>query len=247
MTYHYDRIGTVYAAYRRGDPRIRGQIERALGNAISVVDVGAGTGAYSPHDRRVVAVEPSEVMIAQRLPEAGPVLRACAEALPFRNGAFDAALATFTVHHWNDPVAGLREMRRVAGRQVVLTFEQREQWLDEFWLTRDYLPRHRLPLSMFSWLEPVVQELTPIEVEIVPVPDDCEDGFLCAYWKRPEAYLDPGVRASISALAAIPDEDLEPGLAQLREDVRSGAWAARNRALLHLDAYDWGYRLVTCE
>ena len=199
MEYRYDRIGIVYGRHRRGDPRIVGQIERALGQAGSVVDVGAGTGAYSPVDREVVAVEPSEVMIVQRSEGAAPVVRAFADALPFPDRSFDAALATFTVHHWSDPAAGLREMRRVSASQVVLTFDQGEEWLDEFWLTRDYLPKEYFHGSMSSGLEPVLRELDSPEVEVVPVPADCNDGFFCAYWKRPEAYLDPDVRISVPA------------------------------------------------
>lgn len=199
MEYRYDKIGIVYGLHRHGDPRILRQIERALGQADSVVDVGAGTGAYSPGDRQVVAVEPSEVMIAQRSKGAAPVVRALADALPFPDRSFDAALATFTVHHWSDPAAGLREMRRVSTSQVVLTFDQGEEWLDDFWLTRDYFPREYFRGSWFSGLEPVLRELDSPEVEVVPVPADCNDGFLCAYWKRPEVYLDPHVRLSISA------------------------------------------------
>jgi SAM-dependent methyltransferase len=247
MEYRYDRIGIVYGRHRRGDPRIMRQVERALGQADSVVDVGAGTGAYSPNGRRVVAVEPSDVMIAQRPDDAAPVVRAVAGALPFRDGSFDAALATFTVHHWSDTAAGLREMRRVAALQVVLTFDQGEEWLDEFWLTRDYLPREYFRGSMFSGLEPVLRELDVAKVEVVPVPADCSDGFFCSYWRRPEAYLDPEVRISISALALLGDEVLEPGLRRLDEDIRSGHWAERNRELLDLDSYDWGYRLVICK
>lgn len=246
MEYRYDRIGIVYGRHRRGDPRIMGQIERALGDSGSVVDVGAGTGAYSPAGRRVVAVEPSEVMIAQRPAHAAKVVRAFADALPFPDASFDASLATFTVHHWSDPGAGLREIRRVADRQVVLTFDQGEQWLDEFWLTRDYLPRECFRGPMFSGLEPVLREFQAPVVEVVPVPADCTDGFFCAYWRRPEAYLDPEVRISISALALLGDEVLEPGLRRLEKDLRSGRWAERNRDLLDLDSYDWGYRLVIC-
>jgi hypothetical protein len=135
-------------------------------------------------------------------------------------------------------------MRRVSASQVVLTFQQSEEWLDQFWLTRDYLPREYFPSSMFSGLEPVLGELDSAEVEVVPVPADCTDGFLCAYWKRPEAYLDPEVRASISVLALVDHEVLEPGLHRLAEDLRSGRWADRNRDLVDLDTYDWGYRLV---
>jgi SAM-dependent methyltransferase len=222
------------------------QIEQALGPADSVVEVGAGTGCYSPVGRRLVAVEPSEVMIAQRIHRAIPVVRGLARALPFPGGSFDAALATFSVHHWGDPAAGLQEMCRVAACQVVLTFDQGEEWLHEFWLTRDYLPKEYFRGSMFSGLEPILRELKTSTVEVVPVPADCTDGFLCAYWKRPEAYLNPEVRLSISALALVGDEVLQPGLRRLGEDIRSGRWLDRNRALLDLDCYDWGYRLVIC-
>lgn len=245
MKHLYDDIGIVYGRRRRGDPRIMGQIETALGEATRVVDVGAGTGAYSPPRRQVVAVEPSDVMIAQRPSGTAPVVRALAEALPFSTRCFDAALATFTVHHWDDPVSGLREMRRVAGRQVILTFDQGEQWLDQFWLTRDYLPKELFRGSMFSGLDPVMDVLSAVKVDVVPVPADCQDGFFCAYWKRPQAYLNPEVRASISILAMVGDEVLQPGLVRLEADIRSGAWADRNRSLLEFETYDWGYRLVT--
>jgi SAM-dependent methyltransferase len=246
VAYRYDRIGIAYGRHRHGDPRIMSQIEQALGPADSVVEVGAGTGCYSPVGRRVVAVEPSEVMIAQRIHSAIPVVRGLAGALPFPGGSFDAALATFSVHHWGDPAAGLREMRRVAACQVVLTFDQGEDWLHEFWLTRDYFPQEYFRGSMFSGLELILRELKASRVEVVPVPADCTDGFLCAYWKRPEAYLNPEVRLSISALALVGDEVLQPGLRRLDEDIRSGRWLDRNRALLDLDCYDWGYRLVIC-
>jgi SAM-dependent methyltransferase len=240
----YDRIGRVYARHRSADPRIMGQIEHALGDARSVVNVGAGAGSYEPADRRVTAVEPSNVMLAQRRVDAAPAVRAIAEALPFPNDAFDAALATFTVHHWSDPAQGLRELQRVARRHVILTFDQGDEWLDDFWLTRDYLPQAYFRGELFSALSQVVTEVEPARVEVVPVPFDCHDGFFCAYWRRPHAYLDPDVRASISALALLDDAVLEPGLEQLAADLRSGAWHERNCALLELDAYDFGYRLV---
>ena len=239
----YDTIGQDYADRRRSDPRIMAQIERALGTATSVINVGAGTGAYEPNERRVVAVEPSGVMISQRR-RRGAVIQAVAEALPVADGSFDAALATFTVHHWTDPARGLAEMRRVAGRQVVLTFDQDDSWLESFWLTRDYLPRKYFTGRMFSGLDEVLQVLEPVRVEVVPVPADCKDGFFCAYWRRPMAYLDPQVRAGISALALLDPYVLEPGLARLKTDLASGAWAARNRDLWSVDALDFGYRLV---
>jgi len=220
------------------------QIEVALADAASVINIGAGAGAYEPVGRQVVAVEPSQVMIAQRAEDRAPVLQAVAEALPAADRSFDAALATFTVHHWADQARGLREMRRVAGRQVILTFDQDDQWLDEFWLTRDYLPQEHLRGALFSGLEQVLEEFEAANVEVVPVPSDCRDGFFCAYWRRPEAYLDPNIRASISALALLDDNLIGGGLRQLEEDLRSGAWAERNQKLLDLDAYDYGYRLV---
>ena len=135
-------------------------------------------------------------------------------------------------------------MRRVAARQVILTFDQDDQWLDEFWLTRDYLPQEHFRGALFSGLEQVLEELGPARVEVVPVPSDCRDGFFCAYWRRPEAYLDPNVRASISALAMLDDDLIDGGLRHLDEDLRSGAWADRNQGLFELDSYDYGYRLV---
>lgn len=220
------------------------QIHDALADANAVVNVGAGTGAYEPVEGRVVAVEPSSVMIAQRRGHAAPVVQAVAEALPFPDQCFDVALATFTVHHWDDPAQGLREMIRVAPRQVILTFDQGDQWLDDFWLTRDYLPQAYFRGTSFSGLSQVLQEIEPARIEIVPVPFDCSDGFFCAYWRRPHAYLDPEVRASISALALLDSAVLEPGLARLEADLRSGIWRERNRALLELDTCDFGYRLV---
>ena len=220
------------------------QIEEALADARSVVNIGAGTGVYEPAGRRVVAVEPSKVMIAQRQANGAPVVRACAEALPFQDHSFDAGLATFTVHHWRDPKQGLREMRRVAARQVILTFDQRDDWLQQFWLTRDYLPQEHFRGPLFSGLCEVLAVLEPVRVDVVPVPFDCRDGFFCAYWRRPRAYLDPEVRASISALALLDDAVLTPGIARLEEDLRSGVWSERNQALLELKTCDFGYRLV---
>jgi uncharacterized protein YjiS (DUF1127 family) len=81
------------------------------------------------------------------------------------------------------------------------------------------------------------------EVRVVPVPHDCRDGFLCAFWRRPEAYLDPVVRAGMSNLAQL-GAPVERAVAALRRDLRSGAWHERNRDLLELDELDLGYRLL---
>jgi SAM-dependent methyltransferase len=238
----YERIGRGYAQRRRPDPRIAARIDRALGNARTVVNVGAGTGSYEPDDRTVVAVEPSPVMIEQRRADAPPVVQAVAEGLPFGDDAFDAALAILTVHHWTDPEQGLYELRRVAGRQVIFTWDPTR--LATFWFTRDYLPEAIALDEGFTTLEPTLALLGSATVESVPVPHDCRDGFFAAYWRRPEAYLDPAVRAGISGFGLLDRALVEPALARLAADLESGEWHRRNAALLGLDELDLGYRLV---
>jgi SAM-dependent methyltransferase len=245
MTNVYDQIGRFYAKYRQPDPRIAAAIGRALGDAASVVDVGAGTGSYEPAARRVVAVEPSSVMIAQRPQSAAPVVRATAEALPFAARAFDAALAVLTVHHWPDWERGLREMRRVAGRVVVLTFDAALS--QTFWLVRDYVPAAGAITRRAPSVDAVAGAIGATRVETVTVPGDCVDGFCCAYWRRPEAYLNPEVRACISGLAQLDPADVLPGMARLRSDLDNGQWHERHRELLSLSEFDCGYRLVVRE
>jgi SAM-dependent methyltransferase len=242
----YDAIGSTYTSTRRPDPRIAAQITAALGDARSVVNVGAGAGSYEP-PQTVLAVEPSSVMIGQRPAGAAPVVRACAEALPLADGAADAVMAVLTVHHWSDLEVGIAELRRVARRRiVVLTWDQPA--FRSFWLVREYLPEaaafddtRAVPVERLAAL------LGGARVEAVPVPHDCTDGFGAAYWRRPEAYLDPDVRGGISSLAVIPDDLLAPALGQLRADIDSGAWHERHADLLALDEIDLGYRLVISE
>ena len=241
----YDRIGRRYAQRRRPDPRIAARIARALGDARTVVNVGAGAGSYEPEDRHVVAVEPSEVMIAQRPREAAPVLRAVAEALPFSNNQFDAALAVLTVHHWTDPKRGVAELRRVARRQVIFTWDPAH--LAPFWFTRDYLPDAVALDAGFTTLRATVALLGAATVERIPVPHDCHDGFFAAYWRRPEAYLDPDVRAGISGFGILDENVVEHALKLLADDLESGEWYRRNDHLLGLDELDLGYRLVVAQ
>jgi len=240
---YYERIGVGYAERRRPDPRIERQIHRALGDASSVVNVGAGTGSYEPTDRRVVAVEPALQMLEQRPAGAAPVVRAVAERLPFPDGCFDAALAVLTIHHWADVEQGFAELRRVARRQVILGFDLHRQ--TDHWLVRDYVPAWaELEESGTATVERTLALLENPRTETVPVPADCTDGFGGAYWKRPEAYLDPDVRLSISSLARLPADDVEPGLARLADDLASGRWHERNADLLDRDELDLGYVLV---
>ena len=237
----YDRLGRSYATTRREDPRITAAIQAALGDARRVVNVGAGAGAYEPRDREVVAVEPSPVMIAQRPAGAAPVVQASAEQLPFADGEFDVAMAILTVHHWSDLEAGICELQRVAGRIVILSWDQKTT--GRFWLVRDYLPE----VAAYDSRSPTTHRLLELlgggEVTPVPVPHDCADGFLAAWWRRPEAYLDPEVRAGISSLSLL-EGRLDLGLRRLARDLSSGRWHERFAHLLELEELDAGYRLI---
>lgn len=242
----YDTIGRSYAQQRRPDPRIAAHLVAALGDARSVLNVGAGAGSYEPADRRVVAVEPSAVMLAQRPPGAAPAVQARAEALPFGDREFDATMAVLTLHHWADRAAGFAECARVArNRVVLLTWDPAA---DAFWLTRDYLPAfaaadHRQFPPMVDYAG-AFGRAARVEIAAVPVPRDCVDGFLGAYWARPEAYLDPAIQAGISSFA---QAGTGPGLERLRADLASGAWHARYGHLLASESLDLGYRLVVAD
>jgi SAM-dependent methyltransferase len=235
-------IGRGYTAVRREDPRIAARIGAALGDARTVVNVGAGAGAYEPADLEVVAVEPSEVMVRQRAEGAAPVVRALAEELPFEDGSFDAAMAVLSDHHWSDRRRGIAEMRRVAGRVVILTFDPATT--HDTWLVSEYLPCFADILTDAFRLEEIVEHLGGARVEPVPVPHDCTDGFFHAYWRRPHAYLDPQVRAGISAFAQMDEACVEQGIARLRADLESGEWERRHADLLEMEEIDRGYRLL---
>jgi SAM-dependent methyltransferase len=237
----YDRIGVGYSAYRRPDPRIAARIAEALGPARTIVNVGAGAGSYEPADRAVVAVEPSAEMVRQRPPSAGPAVRASADHLPFRDRAFDAALAVLTIHHWPDWRAGIGEMRRVArGPVVILTWDPEHPG---FWLVQDYFPEIlRIDRIILPRLAEIERILDPCDVRPVPVPADCSDGFLGAYWRRPERYLDAGARGAISSFSKI--RDLDAGLDRLHADLADGTWQRRHGSVLALSEIDIGYRLI---
>ena len=239
----YQTIGSSYSAARRPDPRIQWQVTESLGDARSVVNVGAGTGNYEPADRRVVAVEPSLAMISQRRPGAPPAVRAVAESLPFGDQAFDAGMAILTLHHWSDLAGGLSELRRVSSRQVILLFEPWISW--QFWLVEYFPECLSLPSEMRApSIEDLELHLDVQNVITVPVPADCIDGFAGAYWRRPESYLDPSVRAGISSLAQLPLEVAERCVHRLRQDLESGEWDARYGHLRRLPELDLGYRLL---
>jgi SAM-dependent methyltransferase len=237
----YDDIGGRYGRHRRPDPAIARMIDSALGSARTVLSVGAGTGSYEPPDRLVMAVEPSSVMIRQRPPEAAPVIRAVAESLPLPTASFDAAIAVLTVHHWPDALAGLAELKRVAKRQIVLTFDPALHCT--FWLT-DYVPEIGAIFRSAPSVEAIADAMVATEVRVVPLAHDTPDGMTIAYWRRPEAYLDPELRAGGSALQQVDPAALARGLDRLEADLASGVWRDRYRHLLTAESMDYGLRLI---
>jgi len=238
----YDTIGVGYRELRRPDPRLAAVVRAGLGDARSVLNVGAGAGSYEPgaeaHD--VLAVELSAEMIAQRGPESAPVVQASATALPIATDSFDACLAILTVHHWPDRGRGLEELRRVArGPVVLLTWDPAALG---FWLT-DYFPDILdIDRRIFPDAAELERHLGRLDQRPVPIPADCTDGFLGAYWRRPEAYLRDAVRAVISTFHKL--DDPAPGLARLASDLATGAWHERYGDVLERTELDLGYRLV---
>jgi SAM-dependent methyltransferase len=248
----YDRIGRTYATTRVPDPRLAAAIRAAIGeDARTLVNVGAGSGAYEPTDLDVVAIEPSPTMTAQRTPRANVrVVEASAERLPLADHSVDVALAVLSDHHWTDRAAGLRELARVAARRVVLVNDEPDE-ARRFWLTDEYLTgfldlipaRYRETPGL--WRSELAEAFgAPIEVRPLPIPHDCSDGFYRAYWRRPHAYLDPTVRDNISVFHRVPHED---AMARLARDLDSGAWQARHADLLQQETLDTGTRLVVAE
>lgn len=241
----YNSIGIGYRQKRIADPRIAAQIRTAIGSAQTVCNVGAGAGSYEPTDCEVTAVEPSQTMIEQRTSGAR-VVKATAENLPFEDNQFDVAMAVLTVHHWSDPRKGLAEMRRISQRQVVLTFD-----LDvacAFWVVKEYLPEiEGLDRGRTLTVSEITRELETHDVRNVLIPHDCRDGFQGAYWRRPEEYLKPDVRASISTFAQLPASTVESAMKRLEQDLQTGVWNRQNGDLLTKEVLDLGYRLVVAQ
>ncbi|WP_416959416.1 methyltransferase domain-containing protein [Streptomyces sp. Agncl-13] len=242
----YNSIGATYADTRRPDPRIAARIHQALGGAATVINVGAGTGSYEP-SHTVLAVEPSSVMIAQRPAGSAPALEASAESIPLADDSADAAMALLTVHHWSDLEAGVGELLRIARQRIVIfTFDQ--DISRRFWLLDEYLPEAAaVDDTRAVAIDRLVTLLGGARIETVPIPHDCADGFLAAFWRRPEAYLDPQVRAGISMFSQISDEVIQPGLARLSDDLSCGSWHQRHADLLDREAFDAGYRLLVAD
>ncbi|MEW2134882.1 methyltransferase domain-containing protein [Streptomyces sp. NPDC005435] len=211
-----------------------------------MINVGAGAGSYEPAET-VLAVEPSAVMIAQRPAGAARALEASAESIPLADDSADAVMAVLTVHHWSDLEAGIGELRRIA-RQRIVVFTFDHDVSRGFWLLDEYLPEAAaFDDTRAVAVDRLVTLLGGARVEPVPVPHDCTDGFLAAFWRRPEAYLDPRVRAGISMFAQLSDDVIQPGLARLSDDLSSGRWHQRHAGLLDREALDVGYRLLVAD
>jgi SAM-dependent methyltransferase len=242
----YEQHGRTYALHRREDPRIAARIHEALGDARTVLNVGAGAGSYEPEDRWVLAVEPSATMRAQRPTGSAPAIAAHAESLPFDDGALDAAMACVTIHHWEPPGAGLAELRRVSrGPVVVFTFELASlpAWQHDFLHEGLVLEQPRFPA-----IEDIAAALGGnTRIERIPTPGDCLDGFFEAFWRRPEALLDPEVRAAQSMWALL-EPEVEQGIVRrLASALDSGAWDAEHGHLRNQDSFDGALRLVISE
>lgn len=242
----YDQIGQGYSATRREDPRLAARILAELGPSKSVVNVGAGTGLYEPRDRHVVAIEPSDVMAAQRAPDLAPAIRASADALPLRDRSVDAALTVLSLHHWDDgQERGVRELRRVArGPVVIVAFEPAV--CAQMWLAKEYLPEVAA-LDLQS--APSMQQLTHWlggnpRVEVLPVPRDTLDWTLMSFWAHPERVLDEQARNATSGFARMPAAVVQRVVTAVERDLRDGSWDRRHGALRSLEDYDAGMRLV---
>lgn len=238
----YDNIGTNYSASRGTDLRIAKRLYAELDGASRIINIGAGSGSYEPEGVELVAVEPSAKMIAQRGSDSYPVELAAAESLPFPDNSFSHAMTVLSMHHWSDRPKAFGEINRVAtDKFVAISWDPAAS---PFWLTRDYFPEiHAEDVGMFPSLAELHTHFEDVSIAALPIPGDCHDGFLAAYWKRPAAYLDPGVRQAISSFAKSTAK--EAGLKRLAADIESGVWEERNASILELDELDAGYRLIT--
>jgi len=243
MSVNYDQLAEQYRNHRKPDLRIAERIQFHIEGAERVLNVGAGIGSYEPEDCDIVAIEPSNEMIAQRKSSKAVLIQGVAENLPFRDNVFNISMGILTIHHWSDISAGLKEMARVSRNKIILF-----TWIgygNNFWL-ENYIPEIvGVDYELFPSLEELDRILGGISVETIEIPYDCSDGFMCAYWRRPEAYLDPKVRKAISTFSRIPD--IQERLDRLQNDIYSGAWRQKNSHLLEKESLDLGYRLVVCK
>ncbi len=240
----YDTIGKGYASQRVPEPSWVAQITAGLGDAKTVLNIGAGTGNYEPDDRFVISVEPSDLMLSQRTK--GIAIQGVAEAIPVPDNSFDASMGTFTVHHWPDRAKGFAELRRISRRQVLVVFESK--FSHEFWLA-EYFPTVLESKTEIDapTADEVGEHLTVVDVQTMWVPAECRDGVAAAYWQRPENYLRPEVQQSMSYLAMLTDEQRSAGTKRLADELANGEWETKYGYLKQQDQADYGYRLVIAE
>jgi SAM-dependent methyltransferase len=239
----YDDFGVGYSMVRRPDRRIQQAVDEALVGAARIVNVGAGTGSYEPAGRCVAAIEPSMTMIQQRATGLAPAVQSIAEHLPVADGSADAALAVHTVLHWTDLARGLAEMRRVAATSVILTMDP--DVLRELWIIKEYAPEiASTHVASLPSIQTLVSLLPGADVRVVPVPRDCTDGFLAAFWGRPESFLDAEVRRGTSPWHQIPAHATDRAVRQLSDDLADGTWEMRYGHLRSESTYDVGMRLI---
>ena len=238
----YDQIGINYAQKRKSDPRIAAQILDRLQGVEKILNIGAGTGSYEPANMDLVALEPSLEMIKQRSADAHPVIQGVAESLPFEDNSFSHALTILSMHHWKNQAKAFQEINRVVTDQFIAV-----SWNPKstgFWFTRDYFPEIvEMDQHTFPSIELFEQHFNDVKVEPLLIPEDCVDGFLAAYWKRPEAYLDQNVRNSISSFSKL--DHIEERLQRLETDIKSGAWHQQNQTILHQSELDAGYIIIS--
>jgi SAM-dependent methyltransferase len=243
MAVNYEELAEQYYRFRMPDSRIVSVLWAHLEGAKKVLNVGAGIGSYEPVTCQLVAVEPSEKMIALRRVSTAKVVRGSAESLPFDDDTFDVSMALLTIHHWSDIPLGLNEMLRVTRGKVILF-----TWIgygNDFWLV-EYIPEIRgIDTALFPTLQELDERIGPIIVDTVEIPHDCTDGFMCAYWRRPEAYLDPDVRKAISTFSRI--GDIQESLLRLEADLSNGTWDRTYGRLRLKESMDLGYRIVVGE
>lgn len=246
MSALYDALGVGYSRHRAADPRLAEAITRALGDAQFILDVGAGAGSYEPPGRRIVALDASAMMLRQRHGP-GPAVAGDAQRLPFADESFDAVMAVLTIHHWDDRAAGYGELRRVAPRQVVVAYEPAVH--NELWIVDEYVPE----IAELDGRRPgygvdeIAGAIGATSVEPLLIPHDCTDGFIMAYWRRPEAFLDPEVRRCTSGFSVLDPAVVARAMGRLRADLDTGAWMARHADLLELDEFDAGLRLIVAD
>ena len=238
----YDTIGINYAQKRKSDPKIAVQIFELLKGAKRIVNIGAGSGSYEPKNVDLVAVEPSLEMIKQRSADAHPVIQGTAESLPFPDNSFTHALTILSMHHWTDQELAFREINRVTTEKfVALSWNPNAE---PFWLMRDYFPEFiEMDRNNFPNADILQNYFEDVEIHPLLIPEDCIDGFLAAYWKRPSAYLDESVRNSISSFSKV--NDISDVLEKLKIDIASGEWSQKNESILHQSSLDAGYILIT--